>query len=88
MQRVEADNIVREMLPYLNNQQLIYLKGILNRFTEASFVENSPKDNKSLLERYFAAKRAEGCSEKSLNYYQATLIKALDTIDKNATEIM
>lgn len=88
MQRVEADNIVREMLAYLNNRQLTHLKEVLNRFTEVSFVENSPKDNESLLERYFAAKRAEGCSEKSLNYYQATLIKALDTIDKNATEIM
>lgn len=39
------------------------------------------------MEKYFAAKRAEGCSEKSLKYYKATLTKALSIIDKNAEEI-
>jgi site-specific recombinase XerD len=44
--------------------------------------------NEVLLKRYFSSKRAEGCSEKSLKYYKATLIQALDTLGKNAREVI
>lgn len=88
MQRIEVDKVVREMLPYLNNQQLIRLKGILSRLASATTVENYSDDNSVLLKKYFAAKRTEGCSEKSLNYYKATLTRALTSIGKNAKEIV
>lgn len=29
MQKIEADKVVREMATYLNNQQLVKLKGVL-----------------------------------------------------------
>lgn len=91
MQNKESEKIIREMLPYLNNQQLIQLKSILKDLITSSnnVKEGSSNDNnKVLLEKYFAAKRAEGCSEKSLKYYKATLTKALSSIDKNAEEII
>ena len=91
MQNKESEKIIREMLPYLNNQQLIQLKSILkDLITSSNNVKEGSSDdnNKILLEKYFAAKRAEGCSEKSLKYYKATLTKALSTIDKNAEEII
>lgn len=91
MQNKESEKIIREMLPYLNNQQLIQLKSILkDLITSSNNVKEGSSDdnNKILLEKYFAAKRAEGCSEKSLKYYKATLTKALSSIDKNAEEII
>lgn len=87
MQKIEVDKVVREMLPYLNNQQLMRLKGILGGLASTATVKNDSDDNNLLLKKYFAAKRTEGCSEKSLKYYKATLTKALDSIGKNAKEI-
>jgi integrase/recombinase XerD len=88
MQRMEVDKVVREMLPYLNNQQLKRLKEILSSLASATAVKDYLDDNNLLLKKYFAAKRTEGCSEKSLKYYKVTLTKALDSIGKNAKEIV
>ena len=88
MQKIEADKVVREMATYLNNQQLVKLKGVLGIFVSAGGVEDKLEDNDLLLEKYFAAKRTEGCSEKSIKYYKATLTKALTLIGKNAREIV
>ncbi|KRK42074.1 phage integrase family protein [Lactobacillus amylovorus DSM 20531] len=74
------------MLPYLNNSQLIKLKQSMKKLV----VRKEPDElkNEVLLKRYFSSKRAEGCSEKSLKYYKATLIQALDTLGKNAREVI
>ena len=34
---------------------------------------NSENDNQELVDKYISAKRVEGCSEKTLNYYLATI---------------
>lgn len=39
-------------------------------------------DNAQLLEMFLSAKRVEGCSEKTLHYYQTTIVKLLHTLDK------
>lgn len=89
MQRVETERIVREMLPYLNNKQLIRLKSILFKFIDSSDRQiNDSNGNGQLLKKYFASKRAEGCSEKSLKYYKTTITKALGSIGKDAKEIV
>lgn len=40
-----------------------------------------PKDNNEALDFFIAAKRIEGCSIKSLNYYYTTLVKMLDKVN-------
>lgn len=40
-----------------------------------------PKDNHEALEFFIAAKKIEGCSIKSLNYYYTTLVKMFGKID-------
>lgn len=87
MQKLEADKVVREMLPHLNNKQLAKLREVLGRFiSNTDLVTDISND--ILLERYFSAKRAEGCSERSLKYYKMVLTKSLTTIGKNAREIV
>ncbi|MBM6973657.1 site-specific tyrosine recombinase/integron integrase [Lactobacillus gallinarum] len=86
MQQSEVQCVITDMLPYLNNSQLIKLKQSMKKLV----VKKEPDGlkNEVLLKRYFSSKRAEGCSEKSLNYYKATLIQALNSIGKNAREII
>lgn len=40
-----------------------------------------PKDNNGALDFFIAAKKIEGCSIKSLNYYYTTLVKMLDKVN-------
>ena len=42
-----------------------------------------PKDNEEALKLFIDAKRIEGCSERSLNYYKTTLMLVLKTINKD-----
>lgn len=89
MQRAESERIIREMLPFLNNKQLLQLKEVLSELVAVPKTEkNKIDDNEDLLKKYFASKRAEGCSEKSLKYYKTTITKALTSIDKGAREIV
>lgn len=88
MKKEEADQIIRGMLPHLNNLQLKHLQDILKKNISTDDSETEKLSNEELLSKYFSAKRAEGCSEKSLSYYRSTIVKALSKIGSNAIEIM
>ena len=45
------------------------------------------KENGGLLDVFIAAKRLEGCSEKSLKYYNSTVQQMLDSVEKPIREI-
>lgn len=87
MQKSEAQRVMQDMLPYLNNCQLVRLKKSLSLMVE-EHKNNAELTNEKLMLKYFKSKKAEGCSEKSLKYYKATLIKSLKAIGKNAREIV
>ena len=87
-------DITQEMLPYLDNAQLLQLRKVLERalwnveITESSNeVEEPETSNAELLTAFINAKRIEGCSEKTLKYYQSTIIKMLSVSDKHITHI-
>lgn len=70
-------DIIQGMLPYLNNAQNEKLQEVL-KYTLANYevTENQSKENYSeqnYVELFLSAKRIEGCSEKSLKYYKATI---------------
>ncbi len=70
--------VVQRMLPHLDNKQLVNLQNNLNQVLQRYDVElinggNSENDNQELVEKYISAKRVEGRSEKTLNYYLATI---------------
>lgn len=85
-------DVVQEMLPYLNNAQNEKLQEIL-RYTLAKYEvtdsqnkeENSEQD---FVELFLAAKRIEGCSEKSLKYYKAAIETMLDELKKDVKHIV
>lgn len=81
------------MLPYLDNFQL----GKLNKVVEQAFccfdvvcVEKEPeRDNRNdLITKFIAAKRIEGCSEKTLSYYQTTINTMVSELGKSVQQIL
>ena len=86
-------DVVRQMLPNLNNAQLKQLKQALSMVLSKYEVlesEGLPKedDNATLLERFISAKRVEGCSQKTLRYYQSTIETMLETVGKEIRHIL
>lgn len=64
--------IIQEMLPFLNNEQLLALRESLERH----LVDGKKKQkhsNNNLLQLFITAKQVEGCSTKTIRYYQRTI---------------
>lgn len=49
--------------------------------------EQAQQTNMKLLNLFIAAKKIEGCSENTLKYYSSTLLKMINSIQKNVCEI-
>ena len=78
--------LCEEQLVRLREVVLVALKGYsIGRLLTDS--ERQRKDNEQLLHAFLSAKKVEGCSEKTLEYYRATLHKMLLGIDKGIAEI-
>lgn len=84
--------VVQGMLPYLNNAQTEKLQEVLLHtlwdYDISVSVGKAERQEQDLLSLFLAAKRIEGCSEKSLKYYQATTQAMLDGIGKPIKEIV
>lgn len=85
-------DVIQGMLPYLNNAQSEKLRDVLQstlsdyEVTECTGKkENSEQD---FVELFLSAKRIEGCSEKSLKYYKATITTMLTTLEKPIKHIV
>lgn len=81
-----------QMSAYLEEWQMKNLHEVLMNCLnsvkiEAKSVENHIKYNTDYLENYLASKRIEGCSEKTLVYYNATIQKMLCYLQKDLKEI-
>ena len=74
--------IKQAMLRHLNNFQMEELhKALVSAFANDNEMEESlPEED--FFSVYLSAKRVEGCSEKTLEYYQATIRNALNKINK------
>lgn len=75
--------ILAEMQPVLIPSQLKRLKVALER----AFVPQSNETNAALLKTFLTAKEVEGCSLKTLEYYENTLRKMTDSVAKPYTQI-
>ena len=80
--------VVQRMLPYLDNKQLVNLQNNLNQVLQRYDVDlidgdNSENDSQELVEKFISAKRAEGCSEKTLKYYLATIEAMTSSLEKD-----
>jgi len=90
------DNLIKEieqaMLNVLDNEQLGQLRKVLNyTFRNVCVTEKEPLNaegnNQALIENFIAAKKVEGCSDKSISYYKSTIINALKKIEKEVVHV-
>lgn len=92
MKQKIINEIIQAMLPYMNNLQAEKLQQVLNHsfcsieISKKEFFEQEEKQD--LVALFLSAKRIEGCSEKSLTYYQATIETMIKSIGKDVREIV
>ena len=78
--------IKQAMLRYLNNSQMEKLDRVLNVALSDEPRVNEDKDE-DFLKFYRTAKKVEGCSEKTLDYYRATIQNTILAVDKPIKQI-
>ena len=85
------NEIQRKMLPYLNNEQLMQLRSVLSETLRGAMISydgNEQKvDKRDAVAAFINAKHIEGCSEKTLRYYQKTIKTMLADVGKSANQI-
>lgn len=90
-QRITND-VTQQMLPYLNNAQIEKLKDVLEHilwnYDIAPADGKKQEQEQDYLSLFLQAKRVEGCSEKSLKYYEKTIQKMLNGVGKTVKEIV
>ncbi len=83
--------IQRKMLSTLNNEQLMKLtetlEDVLRDVTITADETPHHSEERNALEAFISAKRIEGCSEKTLTYYQKTIQSMVDGIGKTPQQI-
>ena len=86
------NDIVQGMLPYLNNAQNEKLQEVLQYVFADYEIREKKKQGKvskqNFVELFLSAKRIEGCSEKSLKYYKATIEAMLNELQKDVKHIV
>ena len=85
--------VMQQMLPYIDNVQLKQLKQIMEKTLCCYDVTYEKKEldkdeSKDLIELFIAAKRIEGCSEKTLKYYRTTIDTLVSSLGKNVCHIL
>ena len=90
-----VNDVLRDMLAYLDNGQAEQLRRVLKhnlsgyeiRQRADSTTEDASAENARLTGAFLSAKRIEGCSEKSLSYYRKTIETMSEKIGKGITHI-
>lgn len=84
-------DVIQGMLPYLNNAQGEKLREVLQfSLVNYDLKEKEKQDDVegNFVELFLSAKRIEGCSEKTLNYYESTIRAMLYGLQKEVKHIV
>lgn len=86
------EEVMQHMLSYLDNAQMKQLRQVMEQALcryDVTDLEMKPEedDSHALIARFIAAKRIEGCSEKTLKYYQTTIDAMVVSLGKNVRHI-
>ena len=83
--------VQQKMLPYLNNEQLYKLQMVMEQCLQGVEItlSNNPHEQEQpdMISAFIAAKRIEGCSEKTLSYYGKTIEAMMARIGKPVQRI-
>ena len=87
--------ITRQMIPFLDNAQMEQLQEVLQHcfwnvqvtVNEDGIQQPDRETNSELLEMFLSAKRVEGCSEKTLRYYETSIRRLFAAVDFHVTHM-
>lgn len=79
--------IEQNMLPHLNNEQLEILHVTLTQVLRDKLPQDSVNADVNLLQMFLSAKRVEGCSGKTVHYYDSTIRNVLEAVGKEAKQV-
>lgn len=83
--------VQQQMLPYLNNEQLQKLREAMEYCLHGMEIITTDyrqaQEQPDAISAFIAAKRIEGCSEKTLNYYRKTIDSMVTGIGKTPAQI-
>lgn len=87
--------ITRQMIPFLDNAQMEQLQNVLQHTlwniqitaNKDGIQQPDKETNAELLEMFLSAKRVEGCSEKTLRYYETSIRRLLAAVDCHVTHM-
>ena len=79
--------IEQNMLPHLNNEQLEILHAALTQVLRDKLPQDSVNADVNLLQMFLSAKRVEGCSDKTVHYYDSTIRNVLEAVGKEAKQV-
>ena len=80
-------NILNEMAEVLSITQMKKLQEVLLRNLSESSVQSSSISNQEYMKLYLEAKKIEGCSQRTLQYYRVTIEKLLRKIEEPIRKI-
>lgn len=93
MKQELMNEILQGMAQELDNAQMHKLQQALEhalfhyKISEGN-VPNNEQENSQYVDAFIAAKRIEGCSEKTITYYQTTIEKMLVEVNKGVRKIV
>ena len=80
-----VNTVLQRMLPVLDNAQLVALREVMLEALETVEISQAnvqPTMESTSVSDFISAKRVEGCSEKTLRYYQRTIEAMIEGLQK------
>lgn len=87
MKNTVITEIKQRMTPYLNDFQIAQLTDVLEICLQEYITEADPVKQPDIIQTFLAAKRVEGCSNKTLTYYDSTIRNVLKSTGKAVQDI-
>ena len=87
MKNAVITEIKQRMTPYLNDFQIDQLTDVLEICLQEYLSEADPAKQPDIIQTFLAAKRVEGCSNKTLTYYDSTIRNVLKSTGKPVQDI-
>ncbi len=93
MKETLISEVMQQMLPYIDNAQMKQLRQAMEQTLchydiSGGQVKLDEDDSTRLIAMFIAAKKIEGCSEKTLRYYQTTIDAMVSSLNKNVRHIL
>ncbi len=89
MKKNIIESVILAMQPRLDSHQMRELKAVLQNELQSVEIKPSPagktkqlQENEELLRLFISAKKIEGCSDKTLRYYENTIMGFLKSIEQ------